>query len=225
MDLGLAQLADETEGRLTRTRQFVGTLRYASPEQVLAAGARRPPQRRLQPGRDLWELLTLRPLFGADGGDADAGPDAEIQTTDPTAAEVQPQRAGATWKRSCSSAWKRTRLGATRRPVPNSRPTWAVSSRRAGQRAAAVSWLPDEEVRRPHTDGDGGVQYGGAGDAIGADCRHLRLAVARGGGSEERCGSGTRQETESALLARPYRHSAKHRTRAGPGTASVDRAP
>src|SRR5262249_42928522 len=38
MDLGLAQLADESEGRLTRTRQFVGTLRYASPEQVLAVG-------------------------------------------------------------------------------------------------------------------------------------------------------------------------------------------
>jgi predicted Ser/Thr protein kinase len=36
MDLGLAQLADSEEGRLTRTRQFVGTLRYASPEQVLA---------------------------------------------------------------------------------------------------------------------------------------------------------------------------------------------
>src|SRR5262249_50154706 len=36
MDLGLAQLADEEQGRLTRTRQFVGTLRYASPQQVLA---------------------------------------------------------------------------------------------------------------------------------------------------------------------------------------------
>src|SRR5262249_46936159 len=66
MDLGLAQLADETEGRLTRTRQFVGTLRYASPEQVLAA-------RRLDArsdvyglGATLWELRTLRPLFGAD---------------------------------------------------------------------------------------------------------------------------------------------------------------
>src|SRR5205823_9585599 len=32
MDLGLAQLADDLEGRLTRTRQFVGTLRYASPQ-------------------------------------------------------------------------------------------------------------------------------------------------------------------------------------------------
>jgi hypothetical protein len=30
MDLGVAQLADETEGRLTRTRQFIGTLRYAT---------------------------------------------------------------------------------------------------------------------------------------------------------------------------------------------------
>jgi serine/threonine protein kinase/formylglycine-generating enzyme required for sulfatase activity len=65
MDLGLAQLADDEEGRLTRTRQFVGTLRYASPEQVLAV-------RRLDRrsdvcglGATLWELLTLRPLFGA----------------------------------------------------------------------------------------------------------------------------------------------------------------
>ena len=61
MDLGLAQLADEAEGRLTRTRQFVGTLRYASPEQVLAAGRvdRRTDVYSL--GATLWELLTLRP--------------------------------------------------------------------------------------------------------------------------------------------------------------------
>jgi WD40 repeat protein/serine/threonine protein kinase len=65
MDLGLAQVADEVEGRLTRTRQFVGTLRYASPEQVQAV-------RRLDArsdvyslGATLWELLTLKPLFGA----------------------------------------------------------------------------------------------------------------------------------------------------------------
>ena len=65
MDLGLAQLADESEGRLTRTRQFVGTLRYASPEQVLAATRvdRRSDVYSL--GATLWELLTLRPLFGA----------------------------------------------------------------------------------------------------------------------------------------------------------------
>lgn len=65
MDLGLAQLADDVEGRLTRTRQFVGTLRYASPEQVLAAGAidRRADVYSL--GATLWELLALRPLFDA----------------------------------------------------------------------------------------------------------------------------------------------------------------
>jgi WD40 repeat protein/serine/threonine protein kinase len=65
MDLGLAQLADEEQGRLTRTRQFVGTLRYASPQQVLAAGKldRRADVYSL--GATLWELLTLRPLYGA----------------------------------------------------------------------------------------------------------------------------------------------------------------
>jgi WD40 repeat protein/serine/threonine protein kinase len=66
MDLGLAQLADDEEGRLTRTRQFVGTLRYASPEQVLAVGQldRRSDVYGL--GATLWELLTLKPLYGAD---------------------------------------------------------------------------------------------------------------------------------------------------------------
>lgn len=65
LDLGLAQLADEVEGRLTRTRQFIGTLRYASPEQVLAV--RRVDGRTdiYSLGATLWELLTLKPLFGA----------------------------------------------------------------------------------------------------------------------------------------------------------------
>ncbi len=83
MDLGLAQLADETDGRVTRTRQFVGTLRYASPEQVLSAGKvdRRTDVYSLV--ATLWELLTLRPIFGA----TDELPTPElmlkIQTTDP----------------------------------------------------------------------------------------------------------------------------------------------
>jgi WD40 repeat protein/serine/threonine protein kinase len=65
VDLGLAQLADDVEGRLTRTRQFVGTLRYASPQQILAVGQldRRTDVYSL--GATLWELLALRPLFGA----------------------------------------------------------------------------------------------------------------------------------------------------------------
>ena len=65
MDLGLAQLADDVEGRLTRTRQFVGTLRYASPEQVLAVAKLDRRSDVYSLGATLWELLTLRPLFGA----------------------------------------------------------------------------------------------------------------------------------------------------------------
>ena len=57
MDLGLAQLADDVEGRLTRTRQFVGTLRYASPQQVLAAGQLDRRSDVYSLGATLWELL------------------------------------------------------------------------------------------------------------------------------------------------------------------------
>lgn len=65
MDLGLAQLADDVHGRLTRTRQFVGTLRYASPEQVLAVGGLDRRSDIYSLGVTLWELLTLRPMYAA----------------------------------------------------------------------------------------------------------------------------------------------------------------
>ncbi|HEV3257978.1 MAG TPA: serine/threonine-protein kinase [Gemmataceae bacterium] len=83
LDLGLAQLADETDKRLTRTRQFVGTLRYASPEQVMAVGQIDGRTDVYSLGATLWELLTLRPIFGAD--DAMPIPDLmlKIQATDP----------------------------------------------------------------------------------------------------------------------------------------------
>jgi serine/threonine protein kinase/WD40 repeat protein len=86
MDLGLAQLADDAQGRLTRTRQFVGTLRYASPEQVLAAGTLDRRSDVYSLGATLWELLTLRPLFGA--GDETPSPDLmlKIQSEDPARA-------------------------------------------------------------------------------------------------------------------------------------------
>src|SRR5262249_15317560 len=52
---------------LTKTKQFVGTPRYASPEQVLGF------ERRLDArsdvyslGATLWELLALKPIFNAD---------------------------------------------------------------------------------------------------------------------------------------------------------------
>lgn len=83
MDLGLAQLADDAQGRLTRTRQFVGTLRYASPEQVLAAATLDRRSDVYSLGATLWELLTLRPLFGA--GEATPTPDLmlKIQSQEP----------------------------------------------------------------------------------------------------------------------------------------------
>jgi serine/threonine protein kinase len=86
MDLGLAQLADEEEGRLTRTRQFVGTLRYASPEQVLAAERVNRRSDIYGLGATLWELLTLRPLFGADEGVPEAEVMRRIQLDEPESA-------------------------------------------------------------------------------------------------------------------------------------------
>ncbi len=65
IDLGLAQLADESDGKVTRTRQFVGTLRYASPEQVLAVARIDCRSDIYSLGATLWELLTLRAMFNA----------------------------------------------------------------------------------------------------------------------------------------------------------------
>lgn len=83
LDLGLAQLADELDGRVTRTRQFVGTLRYASPEQILSAGNLNHQTDVYSLGATLWEILTLHPLFDA----TDKTPTPElmltIQSTDP----------------------------------------------------------------------------------------------------------------------------------------------
>jgi serine/threonine protein kinase len=74
MDLGLAQLADDVEGRLTRTRQFIGTLRYASPEQILSVGKLDARSDVYSLGATLWELLTLRPIYAA----TDETPDPEL---------------------------------------------------------------------------------------------------------------------------------------------------
>jgi WD40 repeat protein/serine/threonine protein kinase len=63
MDLGLAQLADDQQS-LTRTRQFVGTLRYASPEQERSIDKIDGRADLYSLGATLWELLTLKPLFG-----------------------------------------------------------------------------------------------------------------------------------------------------------------
>jgi serine/threonine-protein kinase len=66
MDLGLAQLADRGGKPLTEAREIVGTLRYASPEQVLAIGGVDRRSDVFGLGAVLWELLTLRPLYEDD---------------------------------------------------------------------------------------------------------------------------------------------------------------
>jgi serine/threonine protein kinase/Tfp pilus assembly protein PilF len=75
MDLGLAQIEDDQDG-LTKTR-FLGTPRYASPEQVLSASKldRRTDVYSL--GATMWELLALRPLYGAN----ESTPKAELMRT------------------------------------------------------------------------------------------------------------------------------------------------
>jgi len=83
MDLGLAQFLDQGDDRLTRTRQFVGTLRFASPEQVLAVGQLTPRSDVYSLGVTLWELLTLRPLYGATEQTADAELMQRIQYQEP----------------------------------------------------------------------------------------------------------------------------------------------
>ncbi|HUE18013.1 MAG TPA: serine/threonine-protein kinase, partial [Planctomycetaceae bacterium] len=65
VDLGVAQLADDLDGKLTRTRQVVGTLRYASPQQILAVDKLDRRTDIYSLGVTLWELLTLHPFLGA----------------------------------------------------------------------------------------------------------------------------------------------------------------
>jgi serine/threonine protein kinase len=92
MDLGLAQLADEMDRHLTRTREFIGTLRYASPEQVLAVA---PVDRRSDVyslGATLWELLTLRPLYGATEQTSSPELMQRIQTQEPGGVRVHNPR-------------------------------------------------------------------------------------------------------------------------------------
>ncbi|MGH9676682.1 MAG: serine/threonine protein kinase, partial [Candidatus Acidiferrum sp.] len=65
MDLGLAQLADEVDpkGKVTETRQFVGTWRYASPEQVRADAPVDARSDVYSLGATLWEMLALQPIL------------------------------------------------------------------------------------------------------------------------------------------------------------------
>ncbi len=62
MDLGLAQLGDADT--LTQSRQFVGTIRYSSPEQAFNARSVDARSDIYSLGATFWELLTLKPFLG-----------------------------------------------------------------------------------------------------------------------------------------------------------------
>ena len=154
MDLGLAQLADESEGRLTRTRQFVGTLRYASPEQVLSV----PLDRRSDVyslGATLWELLTLRPLFGA----TDQTPTPElmlkIQHADPERPRRLNPRVPEDLEAIVLKCLEKDRAPALRHGGRAGRRPVALAARRAGAGAAADARLPAGQVAPPPPRGGG----------------------------------------------------------------------
>jgi len=87
MDLGLAKIVDD-DGRLSRTRQFIGTPRYASPEQIIAPATIDRRSDVYSIGATLWELLTLKPLFSA----SDASPEHELFARIPYEEPERPRR-------------------------------------------------------------------------------------------------------------------------------------
>lgn len=82
MDLGLAKLGSDTDG-LTQTRQFVGTLCYASPEQVLGSDTIDGRSDIYSIGATLWEMLTLRRPFTGEQETSTYELMLQIQQSDP----------------------------------------------------------------------------------------------------------------------------------------------
>ena len=127
MDLGLAQLADDVEGRLTRTRQFLGTLRYASPEQVLSAGAIDHRSDIYSLGATLWELLTLRPILDATDETLDLELMHRITADEPERIRKHQPGIARDLEAIVQKCLESTRLAATPRP-PSWPTTWAAGS-------------------------------------------------------------------------------------------------
>ncbi len=82
LDLGIAKFID-ADNRATRTRDFVGSLRYASPEQVLSSADVDYRTDIYSLGATMWELLTLRPIYGIDDELSNAQSMLRIQVAEP----------------------------------------------------------------------------------------------------------------------------------------------
>jgi len=82
MDLGVAKLLNADDCGVTRTRQFVGSIRYASPEQIIDSGQVDHRTDVYSLGATLWELLTLRPMYEIEGTTSDAKAMLKIQVED-----------------------------------------------------------------------------------------------------------------------------------------------
>ncbi len=132
-DFGLARILDDPGP--TRTGDVLGTLRYASPEQV--RGDRETVDGRTDLyglGVTLYELLTLRPAFDAPGRE-------ELLHRILASDSVPPRRLEpalpATWRRSSSRRCRPSRRGATPR-----RATWPTTSAATSKAARSARGGP-----------------------------------------------------------------------------------
>ena len=127
VDLGVAQLADDVDGKLTRTRQVVGTLALRQPAASPGGRATRPANATFTAwGVTLWELLTLHPFLGATDDMPEPVLMEKIQHDEPTRVRSFHPQFPSTWKRSSRNVWRKIRGGAIRRRR-NWRPTSNVS--------------------------------------------------------------------------------------------------
>jgi serine/threonine protein kinase len=128
-DFGLARMLEQPG--MTVTGEFVGTPAYMSPEQVTAG--RVPVDHRTDIyslGATLYELLTLRPPFRADGRDRLL---AMVIQKEPSAPRSIDPKVPRDLRRSVSSVWRRIRTSATRAPK-----SWRMTC--AASSTASPSW-------------------------------------------------------------------------------------
>ena len=209
MDLGLAQLADDTQGRLTRTRQFVGTLRYASPEQVLAVGGLDRRSDVYSLGATLWELLTLRPMFGATEQTPIARRDAAHSVRGAgTAAQVSSGPAARPGRHRAQVPGETSRASLRHGRRPGGRPA-PLSQRRAGARppgeqgGALLALVPAQPDSRGRGRAGGASRPGQRGAAD-------RLAVRRDPPAQkDRTVTALNTAEEQKRLAEKYRGEAE----------------